>query len=101
MDKQKIIDAGVDWTIINSPRCLGGGHFADMIRKLNRNAAFEAGAIWAIEQQQEADISRVCEWLKGHLKEYLEVMPYSSNVSVNDEDLINDLTTYIKNEHDS
>lgn len=45
--EEEIIEAGIEYTMQNSPRCIGGDNFYEQTRELNRNKSFEAGAKWA------------------------------------------------------
>lgn len=49
MNREKIIEAGIEYQMIRCPMALGGDAFSELIRALNRNYAFEAGAEWALE----------------------------------------------------
>lgn len=64
MTQQQIIDAGINYTMQNYPVCIAGGALADMARQMNRNASFEAGAMWA----KEVLIKEVGEYLESSLK---------------------------------
>lgn len=50
--EEQIIDAGIEYTISTGRACIGGSNFTDVIRELNRNRAFEAGAKWADEHSK-------------------------------------------------
>lgn len=63
MTQQQIIDAGISYTIQKCPKCIGGAAFDDMVRQMNRNPSFEAGATWA----KETIIKETCEWLRGQV----------------------------------
>ena len=45
--EEAIIEAGIEYSIQNSPYCIGGDNFYEKARELNRNKSFEAGVIWA------------------------------------------------------
>lgn len=45
--EEKIIEAGIEYTMQNSPVCIGGDNFYEQARMFNRNRSFEAGAKWA------------------------------------------------------
>lgn len=47
--EEKIIEAGIEYTMQNSPVCIGGDNFYEQARMFNRNRSFEAGAKWAEE----------------------------------------------------
>lgn len=47
--KEQIIEVGIEYTMQNSPFCIGGDNFYELARELNRNKSFEAGAKWADE----------------------------------------------------
>lgn len=59
MTQEQIIDTGISYTMQKRPNCIGGSAFDDMVRQLNRNPAFEAGATWA----KEEFIKEACELL--------------------------------------
>lgn len=52
---EEIIEAGIEYTMQNSPRCIGGDNF--YVRELNRNRSFEAGAQWADAHPKSSWIS--------------------------------------------
>lgn len=64
MTQEQIIDAGISYTMQKRPNCIGGSAFDDMVRQLNRNPSFEAGATWAKEQL----VKEICEYLESSLK---------------------------------
>ena len=66
MTQEQIIDAGISYTMQKRPNCIGGSAFDDMVRQLNRNPAFEAGATWAKEEL----IKEACEWLYNNAEDY-------------------------------
>ena len=45
--EEAIIEAGIEYSIQNSPYCIGGDNFYEKARELNRNESFEGGVIWA------------------------------------------------------
>lgn len=45
--EEEIIEAGIEYTMQNSPCCIGGDNFYEQTRKFNRNRSFENGAQWA------------------------------------------------------
>lgn len=47
--EEEIIEAGIEYTMQNSPVCIGGDNFYEQARMFNRNRSFEAGAKWADE----------------------------------------------------
>lgn len=47
--EEEIIEAGIEYTMQNSPLCIGGDNFYEQARMFNRNRSFEAGANWADE----------------------------------------------------
>ena len=47
--EEEIIEAGIEYTMQNSPVCIGGDNFYEQARMFNRNRSFEAGANWADE----------------------------------------------------
>lgn len=65
--KEERIEASIDYQMSTNPMALGGAAFEDMIRKMNVNHSFVAGAEWA----DKTMLDNVCEWLKCNL-------PYSS-----------------------
>ena len=47
---EKIKEAGRKWNFINNRiQCIGGDNFREKVNELNRNPAFEEGAIWALQ----------------------------------------------------
>ena len=65
MTQQQIIDAGIDYTMQRRPVCIGGLTPNDIIRQMNRNPSFEAGAKWAKGQI----IEDITQWLLEELYE--------------------------------
>ena len=55
--EEAIIEAGIEYSIQNSPYCIGGDNFYEKARELNRNESFEAGVIWADEHPKSPWIS--------------------------------------------
>lgn len=55
--EEAIIEAGIEYSIQNSPYCIGGDNFYEKARELNRNKSFEAGAIWADQNPKSPWIS--------------------------------------------
>ena len=55
--EEAIIEAGIEYSIQNSPYCIGGDNFYEKARELNRNESFEAGAIWADKNPKSPWIS--------------------------------------------
>lgn len=45
--EEQIRQAGIEYTIKNRPRCIGGDAFSEVVDEINRNRAFEEGAKWA------------------------------------------------------
>ena len=43
--EEAIIEAGIEYSIQNSPYCIGGDNFYEKARELHRNKSFEAGVI--------------------------------------------------------
>lgn len=54
--KEEIIEAGIEYTMQNSPCCISGDNFYEMARECNRNKSFEAGATWSDEHPK-------CLWI--------------------------------------
>ena len=63
MTQEQIIDAGISYTMQKHPNCIGGSAFDDMVRQINRNPSFEAGAKWTKENL----IKEVITWMKGQV----------------------------------
>ena len=55
--EEAIIEAGIEYSIQNSPYCIGGDNFYEKARELNRNKSFEAGVIWADKNPKSPWIS--------------------------------------------
>lgn len=55
--EEEIIESGIEYTIQNSPCCIGGDNFYEQARTFNRNKSFEAGAKWSDEHTQSPWIS--------------------------------------------
>ena len=55
--EEAIIEAGIEYSIQNSPYCIGGDNFYERARELNRNKSFEAGVIWADKNPKSPWIS--------------------------------------------
>ena len=55
--EEAIIEAGIEYSIQNSPYCIGGDNFYEKARELNRNKSFEAGVIWADQNPKSPWIS--------------------------------------------
>lgn len=55
--EEAIIEAGIEYSIQNSPYCMGGDNFYEKARELNRNKSFEAGVIWADKNPKSPWIS--------------------------------------------
>ena len=64
--KEERIEASIDYQMSTNPMALGGAAFDDMIRKMNVNHSFVAGAEWA----DKTMLDKVCEWVKKHYIEY-------------------------------
>lgn len=64
--EEQIRQAGIEYTYRNTPMCIGGGAFSEMVDEMNRNKSFEEGAKWA----DKTMIDKACEWLKRHLYDY-------------------------------
>ena len=63
-----IIEAGIAYTISTRPNVICGDAFADddIIRQMNRNPAFEAGA----KHANNTTVDRVCKWLNQNIDNY-------------------------------
>ena len=61
--KEERIEASIDYQMSTNPTALGGAAFEDMIRKMNVNHSFVAGAEWA----DKTMLDRVCNWLKENM----------------------------------
>ena len=55
--EEAIIEAGIEYSIQNSPYCIAGDNFYEKARELNRNESFEAGVIWADKNPKSPWIS--------------------------------------------
>lgn len=53
--KNAIEQAGIAFTIKESPICLGGEAFSDIVEEMNRNYSFECGAEWMLD--------KACKWM--------------------------------------
>lgn len=69
--EEEIIEAGIEYSIQNSPYCISGDNFYEKARELNRNKSFEAGVIWADKNPKSPWIS-VEDDLPCNHKELLE-----------------------------
>lgn len=65
--EEQIRQASIEYTYRNTPMCIGGGAFSEMVDELNRNKSFEEGAKWA----DETMIEKVCNRLEMRFDEYL------------------------------
>lgn len=45
--EEQIIEVSIEYTMQNSPFCIGGDNFYEQARQLNRSKSFEDGAQWA------------------------------------------------------
>lgn len=79
--EEAIIEAGIEYSIQNSPYCIGGDNFYEKARELNRNKSFEAGVIWADKNPKSPWIS-VDEDLPCNHEELIENENYTKNVLV-------------------
>lgn len=58
--EEKIRQASIEYTYRNTPMCIGGGAFSEMVDELNRNKSFEEGAKWA----DKTMVDKACEWFE-------------------------------------
>ena len=79
--EEAIIEAGIEYSIQNSPYCIGGDNFYEKARELNRNESFEAGVIWADKNPKSPWIS-VDEDLPCNHDELIENENYTKKVLV-------------------
>lgn len=79
--EEAIIEAGIEYSIQNSPYCIGGDNFYEKARELNRNKSFEAGVIWADKNPKSPWIS-VDEDLPCYHEELIENENYTKKVLV-------------------
>ena len=79
--EEAIIEAGIEYSIQNSPYCIGGDNFYEKARELNRNKSFEAGVIWADKNPKSPWIS-VDEDLPCNHDELIENENYTKKVLV-------------------
>ena len=79
--EEAIIEAGIEYSIQNSPYCIGGDNFYEKARELNRNKSFEAGVIWADENPKSPWIS-VEDDLPCNHEELIENENYTKSVLV-------------------
>lgn len=59
--EEEIIEAGIEYTMQNSPCCIGGDKFYEQAKEFNRNKSFEAGAKWADSTYVKGDIEKESE----------------------------------------
>lgn len=55
--EEQIIEASIEYTMQNSPCCIGGDNFYEQAKEFNRNKSFEAGAKWADKNKESPWIS--------------------------------------------
>lgn len=55
--EEEIIEAGIEYTMQNSPCCIGGDNFYEQAKEFNRNKSFEAGVKWSDEHPKSPWIS--------------------------------------------
>lgn len=79
--EEAIIEAGIEYSIQNSPYCIGGDNFYEKARELNRNKSFEAGVIWADKHPKSPWIS-IDEDLPCNHEELIENENYTKKVLV-------------------
>ena len=79
--EEAIIEAGIEYSIQNSPYCIGGDNFYEKARELNRNKSFEAGVIWADKNPKSPWIS-VKNDLPCNHKELISPDKSSENLTV-------------------
>ena len=66
--EEDFIEAGIQYRFAHgTPMAIGGGHFAEMTREMNRTKPFEAGC----EHGYQYAVDKVCEWLSNNLEYYL------------------------------
>ena len=92
--EEEIIDAGIAYTMSTRPNVICGDAFAedDLVRQLNRNKHFEAGAKWSDEHPINYDgkaflyvnqkshkngyneaVEKAIEWWEKHLPQCIEI----------------------------
>ena len=79
--EEAIIEAGIEYSIQNSPYCIGGDNFYENARGLNRNKSFEAGVIWADKNPKSPWIN-VKDDLPCNHEELIENENYTKKVLV-------------------
>lgn len=91
MSRQKdFIEAGIQYRFAHgTPMAIGGGHFSEMAREMNRAKPFEAGA----EHGYQYAVDKACEWLRAHLGAPAGI-PQAKSYN----DAINELTTEFRKE---
>lgn len=67
--KEERIEASIDYQMSTNPMALGGAAFEDMIRKMNVNHSFVAGAEWA----DKTMLNKVCDFIKINAYKYGKV----------------------------
>ena len=65
--EEQIRQAGIEYTMGNAPKCIGGDTFSEVIDGMNRNQAFEEGAKWA----DKTMIEKACKWAKENFECYV------------------------------
>ena len=65
--EEQIRQASIEYTYRNTPMCIGGGAFSEMVDELNRNKSFEEGAKWA----DRTMVEEACIWLEMRFDEYI------------------------------
>lgn len=67
--EEDFIEAGIQYRFAHgTPMAIGGVHFAEMTRDMNRSKRFEAGA----EYGYQYAVDKACEWLTNYFVNYLQ-----------------------------
>lgn len=63
--QEDFIEAGIQYRFAHgTPMAIGGGHFAEMTKEMNRTKPFEAGC----EHGYQYAVEKACEWLENFIK---------------------------------
>lgn len=89
--EEQIRQASIEYTCRNTPMCIGGGAFSEMVDELNRNKSFEEGAKWA----DKTMIEKACEYLKNNIDPKLVI--YHENTWTRIDKFIDNFRETMKN----
>ena len=78
--EDEITEAGIEYTIANCPRCIGGANFEEVVRQFNKNPHFEAGARWSDEHPSDETIANAVDlyecWMARRKPEDVDLTPF-------------------------